>query len=284
METNATQTTILEVVAGDNAGVVEQLRGYGDLFADGLYLIVIGLLLVYLLHRFASKFIYRHIENRRFVRVCFGFLYALVLLTTTLLAMERIGLDVEVLTRVSFLLLCLGAVLAYFLAPFFPRLPFALGHMVEIQGELGVVDAISHIHTTIRKLDGTMVFIPNPSLLASKVKNFSDTPTRRVELALSVNNDCDLKETMDLFIRLMEDDERVLEEPAPPSVFVVNANASGVDLVVYCWVKNADWFRTRSDLWLKLVDTFLHDERLAMSLPQQEVFVVEGKGASRRGT
>jgi small-conductance mechanosensitive channel len=74
----------------------------------------------------------------------------------------------------------------------------------------------------------------------------------------------------------MNDDERVVDEPAPPAVFVMNANAAGVEMFAVCWVNNGDWLTTRSDLWMKVVDAFIKDERVAMSLPQQEVYVVEG--------
>jgi small conductance mechanosensitive channel len=274
METNTTHAVVLEAVGEDTAEVLTQLQGYGSMFVNGLYLIVVGLVLVFLLHKFASKFIYGRIKNKRLVRVTFGFIYLLVIVVTALLAMEKIGVDVEVISKFVFLILLLGAVAVYFMVPFFPRLPFTLGNMVEISGVLGFVDSISHFHTTVRKLDGTIVFIPNPVVLSSKILNFHHTPTRRVELMLSVNNDSDLTETIALFIRLMQEDERVLEEPAP-CVFVINVTASGVDLMAFCWVKNKDWFRTRSDLWLKLVDAFLKDERIAMSLPQQEVFVFQ---------
>ena len=174
----------------------------------------------------------------------------------------------------------IGAVVVFFLVPFFPRLPFKLGHMVEINGVLGFVDTITTFHTSIRKFDGTMVFVPNALVMASKIMNFSETPSRRIEMKLSVNTDSNIEESKALFLRLMTEDERVLDEPAPPAVFVMDANAAGVEILAICWVKNADWFSTRSDLWLKVVDAFMGDNRVAMSLPQQEVYVIDGHEGS----
>ena len=274
METNTnTVVAVISDMAENPVGLTDILKKYGDLFVNGLYLVVLGLLAVYILHRVASRFIYRYVKNRRAVWVVFGFLYALVLATSILLAMEKIGIDVQNVSRITLLVLMVSAVLLYFLIPFLPRLPFSIGHMVEISGELGMVDSISHFHTVIRRLDGTMVFIANPMVLAGKILNYHQTPHRRIELALSVNNDSELQDTIDLFLQLMKEDERVSDEPAPPAVYVVNVTASGVDLTAYCWVKNADWFRARSDLWLKINSAFLKDQRYAMSLPQQEVYV-----------
>ena len=273
METNITQTVVMDEVAADTAGIFQQLSAYGDLFANGLYLIVVGCVLVFLLHRIAAKFIYARIQDKLMVRIGFGLLYVTVMVVAVLLAMERLGIDVGAISKVVFLVLLIFAVAIYFLAPFFPRLPFKLGDMIEANGVLGIVDSISNFHTILRKLDGTIVFIPNPLILSSKILNYSDSPMRRVEFSVSVNNDCDLEETKAVLVRLMQADERVLDEPSSPAVFVVNVTASGVDMMAFCWVKNGDWFSTRSDLWLTILATINAHDRIALSLPQQEAFV-----------
>ena len=260
--------------------VINQVSGYGSLIVNSLYLIIGGMIVVYLLHKLASKFLYPYIKDRRLVRVVFGTFYVLVLVITALLVLRKVGVDVEWVGRLALISVLIGAVIVFFLVPFFPRLPFRLGHMVEINDVLGYVDAISTFHTSIRKFDGTIVFIPNAIIMASKIVNFSETPSRRIEMKLSVNTDCDIEESKALFLRLMGEDERVLDEPAP-AVFVVNVNAAGTDLFAICWVKNEDWFRTRSDLWTKVVDAFLADERVAMSLPQQEVYVIDQSDEKR---
>lgn len=275
MASDTPQEVILDALPEDTVEILEQVKNYGSLIGNGIILTIVGLLVVFILHRFASRFIYPFIKNKRLARVIFGVLYVLVLVITILLGMERMGLDTRVISKIVLLTVFICAMIIYFLVPFFPRLPFKIGHMVEIGGILGIVDSISNFHTTVRKLDGTMVFIPNPVVLSSKISNYHDTPTRRIEIQLNVNNDSDLEETKSLFLRLMSEDERVLEEPSPPAAFVVSANASGVDMLAFCWVKNEDWFSTRSDLWLKLVDAFLKDDRLSMSLPQQEVHVIQ---------
>ena len=276
--TNEIGDVILDAVAEDRAGaaqVIEHLQQYSDLVVRGLYLIVIGIVLIFLLQRFASRLLIRRVKNRRLVHVVFGFLYVFILVVTGLLAMERIGIETGAISKVVFLLLLGGAALAYFLVPFLPRLPFTIGHMVEIDGELGHVESISNFHTIVRRLDGTLVFFPNPLVLSKKLLNFSYTPNRRVEISLSVNTNSDLQETIAMCLRLMKEDERFLKDPAlSPSAYVVEVTASGVSLMVFGWVINADWFRTRSDIYLKLVDAFLADDRISLSLPKQEVFVL----------
>ena len=52
----------------------------------------------------------------------------------------------------------------------------------------------------------------------------------------------------ELLLEIMSAESRVLSDPAA-AVFVMNAQAAGVDLTAWCWVNNADWLGTRSDLW-----------------------------------
>jgi len=266
----------LSEITQETVEIVDQVSEYGNLIMGSLYLIIGGMIAIFILHKIASKFIYPYVKNGRLIKVILGTLYVLVLVITALMALKKVGFDVTVIGQLALLGVLIGAVIIFFLVPFFPRLPFLLGHMIEVNGELGIVDAISTFHTTLRKFDGTMVFIPNALLMASKIKNISDSPTRRIELKLSVNTDSDLEETKALFIRIMSEDARVLDEPAPPAVFVMNVTAAGVDMFAVCWVKNEDWLSARSDLWINVVDAFSEDERVAMSLPQQEVYVIDG--------
>jgi len=260
--------------------VIEQASEYGFVIINGLFLIIGGLLVIFLIHKLVSKFIYPHLENSRLVKVVFGTVYVLIFVVTILMALKINGHDVRGMAQIALLGILIGAVVIYFLIPFFPRLPFKLGHMVEIDGVLGIVDTISPAHTTIRKFDGTMVFIPNAQILMSKIMNYHDTPTRRIEMKLTIKADSDMEEGRSILLRLMDADERVLKDPSPPSVIVMNANALGVEMAAYCWVKNSDWSGARSDLWLNAVNAFNEDSRVMMSLPQQEVYIYEGNTAS----
>jgi small conductance mechanosensitive channel len=259
--------------------VVEQLSEYGSLLANSLYVLIIGMAIIFVLHKLASIFLYSRIKNARLMRVIFGTLYVLVFVITALLVLRSMGFEVRAVGQLALIGVLLGAVVTFFLVPFLPRLPFLLGHMVEINGALGIVDAISTYHTTIRKFDGTVVFIPNALLMASKIMNFQDTPTRRIDMKLSVTPDSDLEYTKDLVVSLLSEDDRVLEEPAPPVVFIMSANAYSVDMTAYCWVLNENWLGGRSDLWLKLMNAFGSDARISLAIPEQKIVVSERDSA-----
>ncbi|NNF45622.1 MAG: mechanosensitive ion channel family protein [Desulfofustis sp.] len=263
----------IDEIADTTFLIFDKLGNYGAQIAGSLYLVVGAMLVIFLIHRLAGKLIYPHIKNKRFIRVLFGTLYVMVLVIMALLILDRIGVPVEGIAHLALAGVLIGSVVVFFMVPFIPKLPFFIGHTVEIGGIFGTVSAIDVFRVTIKQFDGTSVTLPTAMVMASTIKNFSEIPHRRVEIMISVNNDSDLEQTRRTFIEVMGADSRVLEEPTPPTTHIVNANASGVDMLAFCWVKNEDWFSARTDLWLKMVHAFNDDERISMSLPQQEIFV-----------
>lgn len=259
------------------AEVVDQVSAYGSLITNSLYLIIIGMVVVFLLHKLTSKFLYPYIKNRRLVRVVFGTLYVLILVVTMLMVLNRIGIDTTVISKVALMTVLACAIIIFFLIPFLPRLPFLIGQMIEVNGVFGIVDSISYAHTTIRTFDGTIVFVPNPLVLASKIINYHHLPERRIALNLIVNLDADIEEVRTLLLKIMNGDERVVEEPAAPLVRAATASANGLELTALCWVKNDDFLNTQSDLWIRVVTAFNNDERVTMSIPKQEIYITESK-------
>ena len=114
--------------------------------------------------------------------------------TRTLTAvLAGLGVDVAAMGHIALVTVFLVAVLSFLLLPFLPKLPFKVGHIVEIKDELGTVTAISPLFTTLQKFDGTLVFVPNTSILSMTIKNFSHFTSRRVEIKLSVQTEVDLE-------------------------------------------------------------------------------------------
>jgi len=80
-------------LAEQTAEIVEQVGEYGLLIANSLYLIIAGMLVIFLLYKLASKYLYPHMKNRQLIKVVFGTLYVLVLVITSLLALKQTGFD-----------------------------------------------------------------------------------------------------------------------------------------------------------------------------------------------
>jgi len=261
--------------------IVDQMSEYGSLITNSLYLIIFGMMAVFITHKLVSKFIYPMLSNlplmTRLIKVILGTFYVLILAIAMLIVFRELGFDVKVIGQITLLSIIAGAVLIFFLVPFIPKLPFILGNLVEINGIVGIVSGISSFHTTIKKFDGTLVYIPNALVMASKILNYHQVAERRIEMEVMVSVQSNIQESIDIFIKIMEGDERILDHPAPPSVFAVNADSTGIKLTGYCWANNDDWLATRSALWIKLVETFVQTDSIKMARPQNEVYIMEQK-------
>lgn len=263
----------IDEIVNTTSKVFDSLSGYGSLIIESLYIVIGAILVIFVIHWLAAKLIYPHLKGKRLVRVFFGTLYVLVIVIVSLLILEEIGVPIEGVAELALAGVLIGSVVVFFIVPFVPRLPFFIGHMVDINGTFGVVSAIDIFRITIRQFDGIITTLPTTMVLAAKIENFSQLPHKRIEIKLSVNNDSELETTRQVVLQLLTGDERVLEEPRPPFTHVINATAAGVEIMAYCWVTTEDFLSTRTDLWLKLVQAFNDDDRISMSLPQHEVFL-----------
>jgi small conductance mechanosensitive channel len=260
----------VEFIRENSDVIADQVSQYGDIIIHSLYFIFLGMLAVFVLHKLASRFLYPYLPNARLARVVFGTLYVLVLVVTVLIALKRAGFDAGGAGQIVILLVLFGAVLVYFLIPFLPKLPFLPGHVIETGGAMGVVDSISSFHTTLRKFDGTIVFLPNALVMASRIQNYSYTPTRRIEINLTVSHDTDAEAARALVLEAVTAEGRVLADPAP-AIYVMNVDASGVAMTLYCWVNNADLLPVQSDLWLQLLPLTRAGNGIKLAAPSQQV-------------
>jgi small conductance mechanosensitive channel len=267
-------TTAFGYFQAHSEEILAKLSEYGYLISDALFFILVGMLAVYLLHKLASRFLYPYFDNKRMLMVTFGTLYVLVLVVTVTLVLGQVGFHVTTGGSIAILLVLILAVLLYFIIPFLPKLPFLPGHMIEAYGVTGTVDAVSSFHTTLRKFDGTIVFLPNAMIMATKILNYSYLPNRRIEIKLVVDLGSDLDTVKARLLSVADNESRVLAEPAP-AAFVMGADASGVELMLYCWVENADFMGTRSDLWQKVLQLVAEDSAITLSMARQEVFLRE---------
>jgi small conductance mechanosensitive channel len=219
-----------------------------------------------------DKFFTLKAKGKRIKAVFIGTLYVLVLVSTALLVLKNIGYDVSTVGQLSILIILIGSVIAFFLVPFLPKLPFIIGNMVEISGTLGIVESISTFYTQLKTLDGKTVYIPNAVLMASKISNYHQIPNRRIELNFNVDVSCDLGLCKQYLLEIMTKENRVLTDPAP-AVFFVDVTAAGATINGLCWATNDDWFSTRSDLWLQVVDKFQTNSNVSLALDKTEILL-----------
>lgn len=154
--------------------------------------------------------------------------------------------------------------------------PFKIGDTVEAQGTLGSVEKIDILYTTIRQFDNKVVTVPNGNLANNNITNFSEKPTRRVEMAVGVAYGTDLKLTRKIILDTLKKDERIHADPAP-AVYFTNFGDNSLDLSVRCWSDAGDLWPVFWDNMENIKES-LEENNIEVPFPQRDVhhFFPEG--------
>jgi len=159
--------------------------------------------------------------------------------------------------------------------------PYDVDDIVEAAGVVGRVRAMGVWNTTIVTFDARRLLVPNKNIWGSNIENRSAEEKRRVEAVARVGYDADLESAIQVLERLLVEDERVLENPAP-TIWVSRLAESWVELKLWPWVKTEDWWSLTSDL-PRLVRLRLEAESIDVPVPRRDVVTrVAGPAAPAR--
>ncbi|MFL9843093.1 mechanosensitive ion channel family protein [Flavobacterium rhizosphaerae] len=147
--------------------------------------------------------------------------------------------------------------------------PFRVGDFVEVQGEGGTVSEIQILYTKLVTPSNQVVFIPNGQLANGNIKNYSKEPIRKEELIIGVSYKSNLKHVKGVLTRIVESNEKVLDDPAP--IIRIKALAdSSVNFQVFVWATNQDFWQMLSDVKETIKEEF-DKEGIEIPFPQQDL-------------
>ncbi|WP_457679749.1 mechanosensitive ion channel family protein [Thermovibrio sp.] len=147
--------------------------------------------------------------------------------------------------------------------------PFKRGDFVEIAGTSGTVDTIGIVNTVLKTPDNVTIYVPNASIIANNIKNYSQEGKRRVDLTIGIGYEDDIKKAKEVLLNILSSDDRILKEPAP-AVGVAELADSSVNLFIRAWVRKEDYWAVRSSLLEKIKETF-DKEGISIPYPQLDV-------------
>lgn len=150
--------------------------------------------------------------------------------------------------------------------------PFHVGESIELAGFDGTVLAIDLRTTEIRASDGRIVILPNASVLANPIINYSRAGQRRVDLSLSLSYGTDPTLARNIILDAIQEVPGVVENPEPVIVFD-NLTSSALVLTVNFWVdlsKNG-LAQAKDEVLLKLKNAF-REQGIEIPHPVQAVY------------
>ncbi len=119
--------------------------------------------------------------------------------------------------------------------------PFKVGDLIEAQGELGVVKEIDIFTTRLNTPTNKLAILPNGALSNGNILNYTAEGKLRVDLTFGVAYDADIKQTKEVLMKVLADQEKVLRDPAP-AVSVSELADSSVNFSVRPWANVADYW------------------------------------------
>lgn len=107
--------------------------------------------------------------------------------------------------------------------------PFHDGDFVEIGTKSGDIQAVNLIYTTIKTPDNRIIHIPNGTMTASDIINYTEQKTRRVELTVTASYETPVQLVREALLEAAASVDGVLNDPAP----FVNVNTYGESSISY---------------------------------------------------
>ena len=125
--------------------------------------------------------------------------------------------------------------------------PFSAGDTVELDGTVGTVEAIGVLYTKISTFDGKTILIPNGNVTSARLINYTETPTRRVDLTFDISYNADYNLARSLILTAAMENPLILTNPEP-IVRMAAHKESAIAIDVRVWVKNDDYSEVKYTL------------------------------------
>jgi len=269
-----------ELNALSNIDIQQLLETYvlpwGINIAMALAIFIIGKFIAGILVNVAKKLMIKAKVDIILVNFIASIISAVLLLFIVIAALDRLGVNTtSLIALIGAAGLAIGLALQGSLQNLASGVmlivfrPFNAGDFIEAAGVAGVVETIGIFTTTMRTGDNREVIVPNGSIFGGTITNFSRRETRRVDMVFGIGYGDDIKAAKDILTRILDEDERVLKDPAP-LVVVGELGDSSVNFNVRPWCKTGDYWNVYFDTHEKVKLTF-DAEGISIPYPQMDI-------------
>ncbi|MBU2547155.1 MAG: mechanosensitive ion channel [Proteobacteria bacterium] len=153
--------------------------------------------------------------------------------------------------------------------------PFKIDDYIEGAGVGGTVEKIQIFTTQVKTPDNKTIIIPNAKLTEGNIVNYSTKGTRRLDMVFSIGYGDDIDKAKAIMAAVLDEDPRVLKDPAPTIGLLELANSS-VNFAVRPWVQSSDYWNVHFEVTEKIKKRF-DEEGVSIPFPQRDVHVFEHK-------
>ena len=236
--------------------------------------------------KIASNILKKVLEKAHFDKTLTSFVahlvYAGCLVVVFVAALSKLGVETtSIVAMVGAAGLAVGLALQGALANFAAGVililfqPFKVGHVVEIDGQVGTVSEIQIFNTVIHTLDNRKLIFPNAKVTGDTITNLSGVDERRIDLVFGISYTDNIKTAKEALERVLLADKRILKSPKPV-VAVSELADSSVNLVCRPWVQPADYWNVYFDV-VERGKLELEKSGITIPFPQRDVHMYQEK-------
>jgi small conductance mechanosensitive channel len=262
----------------DFTPIIDWLIKNGINLIVGILLLIIGLWIIKILTRSIEKLMKKRNLNPSlvpFLRSLFSItLKTLLIITVMSMVGIRMTSFIAILGAAG---LAIGMALSGTLQNFAGGVlililkPFKVGDYITAQGHSGTVSEIQIFNTILKTPDNKTIIIPNGGLSTSSLINYSVEATRRIDFVFGIGYDDDIDKAKTTLLDILNNDERILKDPA---VFVALGELadSSVNFTVRAWVHAADYWNVHFDTIEKVKKAF-DKQGITIPYPQTDLHI-----------
>jgi small conductance mechanosensitive channel len=254
---------------------------YGIKIIGAILILIIGRIVAGIVRNVVRKLLAKTKTDETIVRFVASLAYILIMVFTVLAALSKFGVEtasfVAVLGAAGFALgFALQGSLSNFAAGVMVLVfrPFRVGDVIDAAGVIGVVKEIRLFNTIVATPDNVKVIVPNGKVYGDVIKNITGYDTRRVDMVFGIGYSSSIQKSYDIITGILEEDRRVLDDPAP-QIAVAELADSSVNFVVRPWVRKEDYWGVKFDVTEKVKKAF-DEAGIEIPFPQHSVHMVSG--------
>lgn len=154
--------------------------------------------------------------------------------------------------------------------------PFVVGELIQTSTILGTIEEVTMRSTKIRKLDDSVVTVPNSSITNDAIVNISRMDKRLIEAEIGLTYSTDtkaLKRCQKEIETYLIDDKNILETPV--RVNFTKFDASSLNIEITCYTTKTDkdeYLKVLNDMNYAIKD-IVEKNKLDFAFPSQSIYI-----------
>ncbi|MEO1513996.1 MAG: mechanosensitive ion channel domain-containing protein [Bacteroidota bacterium] len=148
--------------------------------------------------------------------------------------------------------------------------PYRVGDLVELAGNVGVVEGIQVFNTLLRTPDNKRIIIPNGVVTSGVITNISGQGEIRVDMTYGIGYTDDIDKARQIIQDVADSCPQVMKEK-PVDIFVSELADSSVNFAVRPWCKSEHYWDVYFYMHENIKKSF-DKENISIPFPQMDVY------------